>query len=168
MSFSEFSLSPEILRSITDRGYHEPTPIQASAIPAAMEGKDLVATAETGSGKTAAYLVPLLDRLHRGRGAAKRPVGINALVLVPTRELAMQVSREFAIIARHSHTKATVIMGGDSMSRQLHDLRNGAQVLIACPGRLIDHLERKTVNLSKIELDVRRGGRGRADRRGGT
>jgi ATP-dependent RNA helicase RhlE len=154
LSFSEFSLSPEILRSITDRGYQEATPIQASAIPAAMDGRDLVATAETGSGKTAAYLIPLLERLHRGHQAAKRPAGISALVLVPTRELAIQVAREFAVIARHTRVKAAVIMGGDSMSRQLHELRNGAQVLIACPGRLIDHLDRKTVSLGRIEVVV--------------
>jgi ATP-dependent RNA helicase RhlE len=152
LSFSEFSLSPELLRSIRDRGHHRATPIQAGAIPAALQGRDLIATAETGSGKTAAFLVPLIDRLHRSGGAAHG--GIRAMVLAPTRELAAQVAREFALLARHTRLKAAVIVGGDSMNRQLHDLRNGAQVLVACPGRLIDHLERGTVKLDRIELVV--------------
>ncbi len=154
LSFSEFSLTPEIVRSVHERGYREATPIQSGAIPPAIAGRDLVATAETGSGKTAAYLIPLLDHLNRSRAGGKRAHGISALVLVPTRELAIQVAREFAGLARHSRAKAAVIMGGDSMSRQLHDLRSGAQVLIACPGRLIDHLERATVSLGKVEMVV--------------
>ena len=154
MSFAEFSLSPELARSIKDRGHHEATPIQTGAIPVAMTGRDLIATAETGSGKTAAYLIPLIDKLL-GKAIGGRPVvGIHALVLVPTRELAAQVVREFGILARNTRLKAALIVGGDSMSRQLHDLRIGANVLVACPGRLNDHLERGTVKLDKIEILV--------------
>ena len=149
MSFSTFALSPELLRSVHDRGHHEATPVQADAIPAALTGRDLVATAETGSGKTAAYLLPLIDRLHR-----KRATGLSAMVLAPTRELAAQIGREFDILARNTRIRAAVVVGGESMGRQLHELRSGAQVLVACPGRLIDHLERGTVKLDRVEVVV--------------
>ena len=149
MSFSSFDLSPEILRSVRDRGHHHATAIQSSTIPVALSGRDLVATAETGSGKTAAFLLPLLDRLHR-----KPPHGVSALILAPTRELAAQIGREFRIFARNLHLRAAVIVGGESMHRQLQELRHGAHVLVACPGRLIDHVERNTIKLDHIEVVV--------------
>ncbi|HEY6394235.1 MAG TPA: DEAD/DEAH box helicase [Candidatus Binataceae bacterium] len=149
MSFSEFSLSPELHRSIRDRGHHEATPVQAGAIPVALEGRDLVATAETGSGKTAAFLIPLIDRLHR-----KHAKGLSALIITPTRELAAQIAREFQLIARHTHLRCAVIVGGESMHRQIEDMRKGAQVLVACPGRLIDYLERGLVKLDHIEVTI--------------
>ena len=149
MSFSVFTLSPEIHRSIRDRGHHQATPIQSGAIPLIQTGRDVVATAETGSGKTAAFLIPLIDRLHRER------VNFPALLIIePTRELAAQVAREFGLFARHTHLRAAVIVGGESMRRQLEELRGGAQVLIACPGRLIDHLEHKAVSLDRVEAVV--------------
>jgi ATP-dependent RNA helicase RhlE len=182
LSFTEFFLSPELARSIKDRGHHQATPIQTGAIPVAMSGRDLIATAETGSGKTAAYLIPLIDKLHgkhagghhhaaaqhaegpraathtNGASAhsngAHQPQGIRAMVLVPTRELAAQVAKEFGVLARNTRLKAALIVGGDSMSRQLHDLRIGASVLVACPGRLNDHIERGTVKLNQIEIVV--------------
>jgi ATP-dependent RNA helicase RhlE len=141
-----------------------------------MSGRDLIATAETGSGKTAAYLIPLIDKLqgkltdshqngghpHNGathnsashHGVRAHVAGIRAMVLVPTRELAAQVAKEFGILARNTRLKAALIVGGDSMTRQLQDLRSGANVLVACPGRLNDHLERGTVKLDKIEIVV--------------
>ena len=135
-----------------------------------MSGRDLIATAETGSGKTAAYLIPLIDKLHgkhagghqngAGHGGAPHANGgrpanaIRAMVLVPTRELAAQVAKEFGILARNTRLKAALIVGGDSMTRQLHDLRVGANVLVACPGRLNDHLERGTVKLDRVEIVV--------------
>jgi ATP-dependent RNA helicase RhlE len=141
-----------------------------------MSGRDLIATAETGSGKTAAYLIPLIDKLHgkhtasrshhadaahtdgtsdaHHNGARPQPTGIRAMVLVPTRELAAQVAKEFGILARNTRLKAALIVGGDSMTRQLQDLRSGASVLVACPGRLNDHIERGTVKLSNIEIVV--------------
>jgi ATP-dependent RNA helicase RhlE len=165
LSFSEFSLSPELARSIKDRGHHQATPIQTGAIPIAMSGRDLIATAETGSGKTAAYLIPLIDKLHAKRGghphaegphngANAHPAGVRAMVLVPTRELAAQVAKEFGILARNTRLKAALIVGGDSMTRQLQDLRSGASVLVACPGRLNDHIERGTVKLANLEIAV--------------
>jgi ATP-dependent RNA helicase RhlE len=181
LSFTDFSLSPELTRSIKDRGHHQATPIQADAIPVAMAGRDLIATAETGSGKTAAYLIPLIHKLqgkqtrvqrrpttlhaaspehapenvngHRHDGPA-HPSGVRAVVLVPTRELAAQVAKEFGILARHTRLRAALIVGGDSMRRQLQDLQGGASVLVACPGRLNDHLERGTVKLANIEIVV--------------
>jgi superfamily II DNA/RNA helicase len=153
LSFSQFSLSNEVLRSLRDRGHHDATPIQTAAIPIALSGKDLIATAETGSGKTAAYLLPVIERIKHL--ANKRPENaVQALVVVPTRELAAQVGREFSLLARNLPMRAVVIAGGDSMHRQLTELRRGAQVLVACPGRLIDHLERATVSLRQIHTLV--------------
>jgi len=149
LSFSAFTLSPEIDRSIRDRGHHEATPIQSGAIPLVQSGRDVIATAETGSGKTAAFLIPLIDRLHRER--AKGPA---MLVIEPTRELAAQVAREFQLLARHTKLRAAVIVGGESMRRQIDDIKKGAQVLIACPGRLIDLLEQDVVRLDHITAVV--------------
>ncbi len=170
MSFTQFPLSPELARSIKDRGHFHPTPIQTGAIPVAMSGRDLIATAETGSGKTAAYLIPLIDKLHGKHAGSNHhnaghsdlahkhgalPAhGIRAMVLVPTRELAAQVAKEFGVLARNTRLKAALIVGGDSMSRQLQDLRSGAAILVACPGRLNDHIERGTVKLDRIEIVV--------------
>jgi ATP-dependent RNA helicase RhlE len=148
MSFSAFTLSPEIQRSIRDRGHRQATPIQAEAIPLILDGRDLVATAQTGSGKTAAFLIPLIDRLHR-----ERSTGPAMLVIEPTRELAAQVGREFGLLARHSILRAAVVVGGESMHRQAHELRT-AQVIIACPGRLIDHLERGHLALKDVSAVV--------------
>jgi len=147
LSFSELSLSPVLLQSIRERGHRKPTPIQSGAIPLALAGRDLIAIAETGSGKTVAFLLPLLDRLH-----GNRPEGIGALVLAPTRELATQIRHEFDLLARNTGLRAAVIVGGESISRQVREVRAGVQVLVACPGRLIDHLERGTVGLDRIGL----------------
>jgi len=149
LSFSALALSSETLRSISDRGHHQPTPIQTGAIPIALAGRDLVATAVTGSGKTAAYLLPILERLR-----SRKTAGLSALILAPTRELAAQIGREFGLLARNTRLRAAVVVGGESMSRQIHELRSGANVLVACPGRLIDHLERGIVRLDKIEIAV--------------
>jgi ATP-dependent RNA helicase RhlE len=114
-----------------------------------LAGRDLIATAATGSGKTAAFLLPILDRLHRN------PVrGIVALVLAPTRELASQIGREFQLLSLSPRMRAAVIVGGESMDRQIRDVRNGVQVVVACPGRLVDHLERGTIKLDQVELVV--------------
>ena len=149
MSFSALALSPEVLRSVRDRGHHQPTPVQSGAIPVALTGRDLVATAGTGSGKTAAFLLPLLNRLHVGRIN-----GVSALILAPTRELAAQIGHEFQLFSRNTRLRAAVIVGGESINRQMSELRSGVQVVVACPGRLIDHLERGTVKLDRIELVV--------------
>jgi ATP-dependent RNA helicase RhlE len=149
LSFSAFTLSPELHRSIRDRGHHEATPIQSGAIPLIQSGVDVVATAETGSGKTAAFLIPLIDRMHRDGARAA-----SMLVIEPTRELAAQVGREFHILARHTGLRAAVIVGGESMRRQIDEIHAGAHVLIACPGRLLDHLERGYVKLKDLTAVV--------------
>ena len=115
----------------------------------ALDGRDLVVSAETGSGKTAAFLIPLIDRLHR-----KRAKGPSALVIAPTRELAAQCGQESTRLARHCGLRAAVIVGGESMRRQIDDLHAGAQVLIACPGRLIDLMEQGKVSLAHIQVVV--------------
>ncbi len=148
MSFSALSLSPEVLRSVHDRGHQHPTPIQSDAIPVALSGRDLVATAGTGSGKTVAFLLPLLNRLH-----ANRSRELSAIILAPTRELAAQIGREFSLLTRKTPLRAAVVVGGESMNRQIHELRT-AQAVIACPGRLIDHLDRGTVRLDRVRLVV--------------
>jgi ATP-dependent RNA helicase RhlE len=148
MSFSVFTFSPEIHRSICDRGHHQATPIQTETIPRILEGRDVVATAETGSGKTAAFLIPLIDRFHR-----QRVTGPAMLVIEPTRELAAQVGREFALLARHCVLRAAVVVGGESMRRQASQLHS-AQVIIGCPGRLLDHLERGHVTFGGVSAVV--------------
>jgi len=149
LSFSHFPIAPEILRAISDRGHHTPTPVQAGTIPVAIEGRDVVATAETGSGKTAAFLIPLLDRLHR-----KHTAHLAAIVITPTRELAAQIVREFHLLARHTRIRAALVVGGEPEKRQIDEIRKGAQVLVACPGRLNDYLERHIVRLDRVEVVV--------------
>ncbi len=149
MSFSELSLSPAILESVRRRGHQRPAPIQSAAIPVVLSGRDLIATAATGSGKTAAFLLPILDRLHRNPARA-----ISALLLAPTRELASQIAREFELLSVSARVRAVVIVGGESMDRQIREIRSGVQVVVACPGRLVDHLERGTIKLDQIEVLV--------------
>ena len=149
MSFSELSLSPAILESVRRRGHQRPAPIQSAAIPVVLAGRDLIATAATGSGKTAAFLLPILDRLHRTPTR-----GIGALILAPTRELAAQIGHEFQLLSVTPRLRAAVVVGGESMGRQIRELGSGIHVLIACPGRLVDHLERGTTKLDKIEMLV--------------
>jgi ATP-dependent RNA helicase RhlE len=149
LSFSELSLSPAILESVRRRGHQRPAPIQSAAIPLVLSGRDLIATAATGSGKTAAFLLPILDRLHRNPGR-----GIGALVLAPTRELALQIAREFQLLSVSLRMRATVIVGGESMDRQIREIRSGVQVVVACPGRLVDHLERGTIRLDQVQVVV--------------
>ncbi len=118
-------------------------------MPTALAGGDLVATAETGSGKTSAFLIPLIDRLHR-----KQAKQLSALVIAPTRELAMQVMHEFELLARHTRLRAARAIGGESEKRHIEEIRKGAQVMVACPGRLIDYLERGIVKLDHLEYVV--------------
>jgi ATP-dependent RNA helicase RhlE len=148
MSFSAFTLSSEIHRSIHDRGHHQATPVQTEVIPLILGGRDVVATAETGSGKTAAFLIPLIDRFHR-----EQATGLRMLVIEPTRELAAQVGREFELLARHCTLRAAVVVGGESMRRQASQLR-AAQVIIACPGRLLDHLDHHPAILDGVSAVV--------------
>ncbi|MBL4818994.1 MAG: DEAD/DEAH box helicase [Deltaproteobacteria bacterium] len=152
MSFNSFGLSAKILRAIAEQGYTEPTPIQSEAIPAVLNGLDVLAGAQTGTGKTAGFTLPLLQLLSTSVGSKNRQ--IRALILVPTRELAAQVAESVEIYGRYLHLKSTVILGGVGIKPQIDKLRRGLDIVIATPGRLLDHVSQRTINLSKVEILV--------------
>jgi len=149
MNFSELGLQPAFLRACESAGYTEPTPIQARAIPVLLTGADLIGCAETGTGKTAAFLLPTIQRMSE----RKRP-GVRVLVLAPTRELVSQIDESYKLLAPKGSARCAAVIGGASMSRQTDALRKGAGVVVATPGRLLDHLERRTVDLSHVEVLV--------------
>ncbi len=149
-TFSELPLSPVLQASLAQHGFVQPTPVQALAIPQQLAGHDLVITAQTGTGKTLAFLLPLLERLLQ-KGMTP---GINALILSPTRELAIQISECFSKLAGGTGIRAAVVVGGMSEQNQLHAIRKGAQVVVATPGRLSDYLERKLVKLGAAHILV--------------
>ncbi len=149
--FSALGLSPELAATLTGLGYEEPTPIQREAIPPLLAGRDVLGQAGTGTGKTAAFALPLLERLGRGQAPSGRP---SALVLVPTRELAMQVAEAIHRYGREHKTSVLPIYGGQSMGQQLRALERGVQVVVATPGRALDHLQRQTLNLELIQSVV--------------
>jgi len=149
MSFDSLGLAPALLRALADYGYTQATPIQAAAIPPALEGHDLLAAAQTGTGKTAAFALPLLQKLSTsGQTMTRRP---RALVLTPTRELAAQVHENLRDYGKHMQVSATTIFGGVSMGPQINALRRGVDVVIATPGRLMDHMQQRTLDLSGVE-----------------
>ncbi len=150
MKFTELGLRPELLRAVDRAGYEIATPIQAQAIPAALEGRDLIACAQTGSGKTAAFLLPILQRLSTGRPTTAP----RALVVTPTRELAAQIAGATRDYGRHLRLRSTAIFGGVGMKPQERQLREGLDLLVATPGRLLDHLGRAQVRLDRIETLV--------------
>jgi ATP-dependent RNA helicase RhlE len=156
MHFESLGLSPVLLRALSDQGYDAPTPIQAAAIPVVLEGHDLLASAQTGTGKTAGFSLPLLERLFpEGRrpqnGRPRRP---RALVLTPTRELAAQVHDAMRDYAKYLTMYSTTIFGGVGMGNQIQNLRRGVDIVIATPGRLIDHMQQRHIDLSGIEILV--------------
>ena len=157
MSFISLGLADEIVRAITDHGYTTPTPIQAQAIPAVLAGGDLLAGAQTGTGKTAGFTLPILHRLASGAGApanasATRP--IRALILTPTRELAAQVEESVRTYGKYLKLTSTVIFGGVGINPQIKLLKHGVDILVATPGRLLDHMGQGTVNLNHVEILV--------------
>lgn len=154
MSFDQLNLSAEILRAIADQGYTEPTPIQAQAIPPILEGKDIMGGAQTGTGKTAGFTLPMLHRLQPHANTSVSPARhpIRALILVPTRELAAQVYESVKTYGKYLPLKCAVVYGGINMDPQVKDLRAGVEILVATPGRLLDHIEQKTMSLSKVEI----------------
>lgn len=156
MSFDQLGLSAEILRAIADQGYTEPTPIQAQAIPPILEGKDIMGGAQTGTGKTAGFTLPMLHRLQPHANTSVSPARhpIRALVLVPTRELAAQVYESVKAYGKYLPLRCAVVYGGVNMDPQVKDLRDGIEILVATPGRLLDHVQQKTMNLSKVEILV--------------
>ena len=146
MSFETLGLAPALLRALAENSYTTPTPIQAQAIPLILAGHDLLGGAQTGTGKTAAFALPVLNRLSKLTPPAG-PRKPRALVLVPTRELAVQVADSFKTYGRHLKLNVTTLFGGVGMQPQVEQLRRGVDVLVACPGRLIDHLDRRSVKL---------------------
>ena len=142
--FGGLALSPPVARAVEEMGYVEPTEIQAAAIPPLLEGRDLMGQAQTGTGKTAAFGVPLVELIDADRPA------VQALVLAPTRELALQISDEIGRLAKHTGLRIATVYGGAPMSRQMQDLKNGAQVVIGTPGRILDHLSRGTMQLNEV------------------
>ncbi|HSO30387.1 MAG TPA: DEAD/DEAH box helicase [Candidatus Sulfomarinibacteraceae bacterium] len=172
MSFDQLGLSPELLRAVADQGYTEPTPIQAQAIPHVLAGRDVLAGAQTGTGKTAAFVLPILQRLHAvpapqpmaaalasRPGHAPRPGGAprrlpRVLVLVPTRELALQVEESVRTYGARRPVRSVPIYGGVGYEPQFRGLRSGPEIVVATPGRLLDHINQRTVDLSAVEVLV--------------
>ncbi len=155
-TFANLNLAPEILRALTESGYTTPTPIQAQAIPLVLQGCDLMAGAQTGTGKTAAFALPILQKLLPFSSASPSPARhvVRALILVPTRELAIQVEASVKAYATHSHLRSLVVFGGVDIKTQTPHLRAGVEILVATPGRLLDHIEQKTVQLNQVQMLV--------------
>jgi ATP-dependent RNA helicase RhlE len=148
-SFSQFDFNPSIVRALADVGFSVPTPIQAEAIPVALTGRDMIGLAQTGTGKTAAFVLPILQRL-----AAGKPGGIRALVLAPTRELAEQINQVVRELSRGSSIRSVTIYGGVSHNRQLDELSRRPDIVVACPGRLLDHMQGGSIKLNSVETLV--------------
>ena len=155
-SFSQLSLAPALARAVAEMGYEAMTPIQAQAIPVVLTGKDVMGAAQTGTGKTAAFSLPLLQRLLKHESASTSPARhpVRALVLLPTRELADQVAQQIALYGKYTQLRSTVVFGGMDMKPQTAELKKGVEVLVATPGRLLDHIEAKNVVLNQVEYVV--------------
>jgi len=155
-SFAELNLLPELLKAVAEQGYTEPTPIQAQAIPLVLQGRDVLGGAQTGTGKTAGFTLPLLHRLAKHANASASPARhpVRALILTPTRELAAQVEESVRTYGKYSGLRSTVVFGGIDMKPQTAALRQGVEFLVATPGRLLDHVQQKTVNLQQVEAFV--------------
>ena len=154
MSFASLGLSAEILRAVSERGYTEPTPIQAQAIPVVLAGRDLMGGAQTGTGKTAGFTLPILQLLTASTKPATGKAPIRALVLIPTRELAAQVEESVRDYGKYLALKSMTMIGGVNINPQIKQLHGRVDILVATPGRLLDHLQQKTVDLSHVEILV--------------
>ena len=155
-SFSELNLAPALARAVAEMGYESMTPIQAQAIPVVLTGQDVMGAAQTGTGKTAAFSLPLLQRLLKHENASTSPARhpVRALVLLPTRELADQVAQQVKLYAKYTQLRSAVVFGGMDMKPQTVELKKGVEVLVATPGRLLDHIEAKNVVLNHVEYVV--------------
>jgi superfamily II DNA/RNA helicase len=151
MNFSDLGLGPEVLRAVEDAGYTQPTPIQQQAIPLVLQGHDVLGCAQTGTGKTAGFTLPMIEMLAQGRARARMP---RSLILEPTRELAAQVAENFEIYGKHHKLSMALLIGGESFGDQVKRLDRGVDVLIATPGRMIDLFERGNILLSDIKIFV--------------
>ncbi len=154
MKFTELGLDAGILRAVADQGYDIPTPIQAQAIPVVLAGRDLMAAAQTGTGKTAGFTLPILQLLSRSSSLSIKRFKPRALVLVPTRELAMQVQQSVFTYGKHLHLRSAAIYGGVGIGPQMRVLKAGVDIVVATPGRLLDHLNQRSIDLSGIEILV--------------
>jgi ATP-dependent RNA helicase RhlE len=154
--FEDFGLSADILRALADQGYVHPTPIQAEAIPIVLQGRDVMGAAQTGTGKTAGFSLPIIQRLlaHASTSASPARHPVRALILTPTRELAVQVAENVKAYSQHTPLRSTVVFGGMDMAPQTVILRGGVEIVIATPGRLLDHVQQKTLNLSQTQILV--------------
>jgi len=152
MSFASLGLSDALVRAVTEVGYTTPTPIQLQAIPAVLAGRDLLANAQTGTGKTAGFVLPILHRLAAQPASGRRI--IRVLILTPTRELAAQVEESVRVYGKHVSPKSTVIFGGVNINPQIDALKRGVDIVVATPGRLLDHHGQRTIDLSKVEVLV--------------
>lgn len=146
MGFTQYNFAPELFKGIQEQGFEVPTPVQKHVIPNAMKGRDIRACAQTGTGKTCAFVLPLLDKLIR-HPSPHRP---NSLIVVPTRELGTQVYNVIKEVGKYTHIRSVLIMGGANMQRQTRQIRSGAEIIVATPGRLLDHLNRRTFTLRKL------------------
>ena len=146
--FKLLGISDSIIKSLNDMGFEEPTPIQEQTIPVSIEGRDVVGQAQTGTGKTAAFGIPLIDRLNG------KTNGVQGIILTPTRELAIQVAEELNKISQHTSVHSLPIYGGQDIQRQIKSLKKDPQIIVATPGRLMDHLQRKTITLDRIQTVV--------------
>src|SRR4051794_19540824 len=156
LTFDDFGLSPEILRAVGEQGYTIPTPIQEQAMPLVAQGRDVMGRAQTGTGKTAAFALPMLQRLRAQANTSFSPARhpVRALILTPTRELAVQVYDSFRTYGKHVPLRYAVVYGGVPIEPQTRELLAGVEVLVATPGRLLDHVGQRTVNLSQVEVLV--------------
>ena len=154
--FSDFGLAEPILRALTDQGYVHPTPIQAAAIPIVIQGRDVMGAAQTGTGKTASFSLPIIQLLMAHANPSMSPARhpVRALVLTPTRELAVQVAENVKAYAQHTPLRSTVVFGGMDMKGQTIILKGGVEIVIATPGRLLDHVEQKNVSLGQVQMLV--------------
>jgi ATP-dependent RNA helicase RhlE len=154
LNFEQLKVIAPILKALQQQGYTTPTPIQQQAIPVVLEGRDLLGCAQTGTGKTAAFAIPIIQLLHEQQQAGNNKPGIKALVLTPTRELAIQIENSFTEYGRHTGLKHTVVFGGVSQFNQVNTLRRGVDVLIATPGRLLDLMQQRVISLQHIQMFV--------------
>lgn len=146
--FNELGLQEELLKAVLDMGFDSPTPIQEQIIPLAMQGIDLIGQAQTGTGKTAAFGIPLLSKIEKDNKA------VQALILAPTRELALQVSQEINRLAKYKNVEAIAIYGGEDIGKQIRGLKKNPQIVVATPGRFMDHMRRNTINLANIQTVI--------------
>src|SRR5260221_4647934 len=151
MNFSELGLSPDLLQAVSDAGYTTPTPIQEQAIPVVASGRDVLGSAQTGTGKTAGFALPMIDKLAAGRARARMP---RSLILEPTRELATQVDAAFEIYGKHHRLTTALLIGGERFDEQVRKLDRGVDGLIAPPGRMLDLFERGKILLSDVRILV--------------